>query len=126
MTPTERTLRALRAEGRIVGKTEHWNSFAPRGDGGRGIRQDLFGFVDVIALCADRGIVGIQSTGTAFSAHLEKLLDSECSGNVIEWLRCGGRVELWGWRKLLVKRGGKAKRWVPRVREITLEDFPGA
>ena len=32
-------------------------------------------------------------------------------------------LELWGWRKVKVKRGGKAEIWQPRVREYTLADF---
>jgi len=70
-----------------------------------------------------RGIGGIQSTGQAFSQHVKKLLDGDCTENVIEWLKAGGFIEIWGWRKILKKWGGKAKIWAPRVREITLEDF---
>ena len=119
LSPTQRTLRELRGQGRIVGTVERWNPYV----GSHGIRQDLFGFIDLIALDRDRGIVGIQSCGQSYAAHERKILDSECTENVVEWLRCGGKLELWGWRKLLVKRGGKAMRWTPRVREFTLGDF---
>lgn len=125
LSPTQRTLRALREQGRVCAITERWNPHVPRPGGGKGVRQDLFQWIDVIALCPEKGIVGIQSTGQAFAEHLRKMLDGDCTANVIEWLRCGGKVELWGWRKLLVKRGGKAKRWAPRIREITLADFEG-
>ena len=118
-SPTQRTLRALRQEGKIVDIAEKWiatpYSTIP------GFRKDLFGFIDLIALCPDKGILAIQSCGSAWSQHVKKLLDSECTENLIEWLKCGGSVELWGWRKVKLKRGGKAMRWKPRMADITLE-----
>jgi hypothetical protein len=39
LSPTQRTLRALRDQGRICGIVERWNQFV----GPHGIRQDLFG-----------------------------------------------------------------------------------
>lgn len=122
LTPTQRTLRELRGMGRLVGTVERWNPHVRRGDGGLGIRQDLFGFIDLIALDPARGIVGVQTTGQDFAGHLRKITE-ERAEPCIEWLRCGGVVELWGWRKIKVRRGGKAMRWAPRVKEITLEDF---
>lgn len=123
LTPTQRTLRALREQGRVCAIAEKWNPHVPRPGGGKGVRQDLFGWIDVVALCPGKGIVGIQSTGQAFAEHVRRMLDGDCTAAVIEWLHCGGVVEVWGWRKLLVKRGGRAKRWAPRVREITMADF---
>ena len=117
---TQRTLRELRQLGRVCAIAEKFNSFV----GPHGIRQDLFGFIDVISLDPQRGIIAIQTTGQDFAGHLRKLLDSDSTENVIEWLRCGGKIELGAWRKVLIKRGGKAKRWKPRIREITLADFP--
>lgn len=125
LSPTQRTLRALRQEGRICDIAEKWNPFGgPIIKGKRvGVRRDLFGFIDVVVLDPQRGIGGIQSTGQAFSGHVNKLLDSDCTENVIDWLKSKGFVEVWGWRKIKLQRGGKAMRWMPRVREITLEDF---
>jgi len=119
LSPTQRTLRALRQEGRICAIAEKFLHKV----GPFGIRKDLFGFIDIIVLDPIRGIGGIQSTGQAFRAHFDKLMDSECSENVIAWLKAGGFVELWGWRKVKLKRGGKAQRWMPRVKEIMLGDF---
>jgi hypothetical protein len=121
LSPTQRTLRELRGQGRICGIVERWLQHA----GPHGLRQDLFGFIDLIALDSQRGIIGIQSCGQSFSAHRRKIVDSDCTENVIEWLRCGGKVELWGWRKVKLKRGGVAMRWKPRVEEITLESLVG-
>lgn len=118
LSPTQRTLRELRNQGRICGIVERFNAYA----GPHGLRQDLFGFIDIIALDTQRGIVAIQSCGSAFSAHLKKITE-ERNDACFEWLRCGGKVELWGWRKIKLSRGGKALRWTPRVKEITLEDL---
>lgn len=114
LSPTQRTLRELRQQGRVCGIVERFNSFV----GPHGIRQDLFGFIDIISLDPERGIVGVQSCGSSFSAHKRKILE-ECTMNAIEWLNSGGVIEIWGWRKVKLKRGGKAMRWRPRVEEIT-------
>lgn len=118
LSATQRTLRYLRQQGRICGIVEKFNPYV----GEYGIRQDLFGFIDIIALDPERGIIAIQSCGQSFAAHLKKILE-EKTDDSIEWLKCGGKIELWGWRKLKLKRGGKAMRWTPRVKEIKLEDI---
>jgi hypothetical protein len=121
LSPTQRTIREMRRLGRYVDVCERWIA-NPKHPGG-GFRKDLFGFVDLISLDPQRGIVGIQSCGQSFKAHLDKIMDSECTENVIEWLSCGGKLEVWGWRKVKLKRGGKAMRWQPRIQEITLDNF---
>ena len=118
---TQRTLRELRAQGRIVDVCERW--IVNPGHPGGGFRKDLFGFIDLIVLDSEQGIVAIQSCGQAFKAHLDKIMDSDATEFVIEWLKCGGHLEIWGWRKLKLKRGGKAMRWHPRIQKITLADF---
>ena len=119
MTPTQRTIRALKDQGRRCAIVEKGNSHV----GPHGIRQDLFGIIDVLALDPQRGVVGVQSCGGDFSAHLRKLTE-ERSQETLDWLSTPGTtLEIWGWRKIKLKRGGKAERWAPRVREITLEDF---
>lgn len=117
LTPTQRTLRELRQRGCICGIVERFNHYA----GPFGIRQDLFGFVDIIALYPD-GICAIQSCGQSFSEHDKKILDNETAP---EWMKSGGIIELWGWRKLKLKRGGKAERWVPRVKRYTIDQLSG-
>jgi len=119
LSPTQRTLKELRNLGRVVAITEKWQVI-PNHPGG-GIRKDLFGFIDLIALDAERGIVAIQSCGSSFSEHFRKITDSDCTENVLEWLRCGGKLELWGWRRIKAKKGGKAMVWRPRIQEITEE-----
>ena len=114
---TQRTLRALREQGRITDVTERFVKF---GAGG-GIRKDLFGFIDLISLDPQKGIIGIQSTsGACLPDHRRKILD-EKAVEVTEWLKAGGKLELWAWRKIKLKRGGKAERWSARVEEITID-----
>ena len=118
MTNTQRTLRHLRQEGRICGIVEKFNRFA----GPHGVRQDLFGFIDIISLDPARGIVGVQSCGADVAAHRRKILE-QCTAEAIEWLKSNGLIEIWGWRKVVKARGMKLKVWAPRVEQITLKDF---
>jgi len=121
MTPTQRTMRELRNQGRVCAIVEKWNQFV----GPHGIRQDLFGIIDILALDPERGVVGIQACGSDFAAHMRKITD-ERHQETHDWLSTPGTsLELWGWRKVKLKRGGKAMRWKPRVREITLNDLRG-
>lgn len=123
LSPTQRTRGALRDLGRNFGTVERW---IPRpGLPGGGFRSDLFGFIDLIVLCPERGIVAIQSCGQDFSGHYRKITE-QCAEMAIEWLECGGKIELWGWRRLKEKRGGKRYRWRPRIHDFKIEDFETA
>lgn len=114
---TQRTLRECRERGYICDKAEKFNAFA----GPFGIRQDLFGFIDIIYLDPQKGIVAIQSTGpSGHNQHRKKILENEFA---LEWLKCDGKIELWSWHKLLKKRGGKLRVWSPRIEEITLKNY---
>lgn len=109
---TQRTLDRLRKDGAIVDVVEKWIN-VPKHPGG-GIRRDLFGVFDILALL--RGsIVGIQSTGhTNRSEHLAKML---AEPRLADWIRCGGKAELWAWRK---RQQGKQVRWEVRIQSILL------
>lgn len=121
LSNTQRTLRALRARGLVAAIVERWNQYA----GPHGIRQDLFGIIDVLALDPQRGVIGIQSCGSAFSEHFRKLT-TEKAQETSDWLSTPGTsLELWGWRKVKLKRGGKAERWAPRVVQITIDMIEG-
>ena len=114
-SPTERTLAELRSRGITAGICERWLAHVHRGGGGFGIRRDLFGWIDIIAICPRRGVGAVQSTGTDFAAHWRKLQEDRRVA-VLQWLESGAWGELWGWRKL---KGV----YVPRVKELTLLDF---
>ena len=115
LSPTQRTLKAMREQGRLCGIVEKFNQY-----GGKfGIRQDLFGFIDIIALDPEQGIVAVQSCGQDFSGHVKKLLE-ERNEMVYEWLK-HAPCELWGWRKVKLKRGGTAMRWKPRIADLKVD-----
>ena len=110
MSHTERTLAHYRARGYRCAITEKWNS-------GAGRRQDLFGFIDIIGLHPDRGIVGIQSCGgdSDFRGHVRKLMQDRAH-YCVDWLQAGGKIDLLGWRKI-------GRVYKPRFREFTINDF---
>jgi len=116
-SPTSRTLEFLRDEGYECGIVERFNPYA----GKFGVRQDLFGIIDIIAIKED-SMLGVQSCGQAFSEHDKKILASE---NTELWLKSGAKLMLIGWRKVKKKRGGKQMVWKPRIREYFKEDFNG-
>lgn len=123
LSSVQRTLRACREQGRFVDKTEQWISYGfkqkPEPGKPAGTRRDLFGFIDIIAIDTD-AIVAIQACTQTGKAHREKILDCEYS---LAWLKTGNKIELWVWRKIKVKRGGKAVRWTPKIENITVEDY---
>ncbi len=119
LSPVQRTIRELKNRGVICGIVESYNTHV----GKFGIRQDLFGILDIIALDTKRGVIGIQCCGQDFPQHYRKIT-IEKSQETYDWLITPGTVlEIWGWRKLKMKRGGLAMRWTPRVQEITLKDL---
>ncbi len=120
LSPVQRTIRELRDKGIVCAIAQHFNPYV----GEHGIRQDMFGILDVVALDVV-DTIGIQCCGTDFKIHFEKLT-VEKSENSIYWLTAPTRkLQIWSWRKLKLKRGGKAMRWTPRIVEITLADFKG-
>ena len=110
---TQKTLKALKDLGWQCGMVERFNTHI----GPFGIRQDLFGIIDIIAI-KPGAIMGVQSTGQAFAEHDRKILKSEY---LQPWLASGALLELWGWRKIKKKRGGKQMIWSPRVKSYPLE-----
>lgn len=156
-TYAAKTMERLRKEGWLNAKVERWVQFGPddsrrastnpkaRTKGPPGIRVDLFGIGDVLAI-KDEGTLLVQCCSMDRMAdHLamlySKLIEDPrcegcrvpkkertCKGHLASglWLAGGTRtLELWGWRTLLVKPGGVARRWQPSIREIRLEDLRG-
>ena len=114
ISPTQRTLKANKNLGRKCGIVERWQQY-----GGKfGVRQDLFGFIDIIAIDEFEGIVGIQSTGQDFSGHIKKIMNLE--EIVKEWLH-HAPLELWSWRKVKKVRGGKAMIWNSKVADFYID-----
>lgn len=116
-SPTSRTKREMRKKGISCDVVERFNQYA----GPYGIRQDFCGIFDIIAFSPEQGIIGIQcGAKSGHSAHKQKILASEFAP---EWIKSGGKIEIWSWGKKKVKRGGKAVRWDVKVEEITLENL---
>lgn len=68
---------------------EHWNGWAK-------IRQDLFGFIDVLCL-GDDEIIGVQTTTKSnMNARIKKISDHE---NVAAVRKSGMRILVHGWYK---------------------------
>src|SRR4051812_18103258 len=91
MSPTARTLRHLRRQGHVAAVVERWNSFA-------GIRQDLFGWIDVVAVRpSDPGVIGIQcTTADHVAARVAKARDNEA---LESWIAAGNRLVVHGWAR---------------------------
>lgn len=106
MSPTQRTLAALRSAGWICAVVERWNAHA-------GVRQDLFGFADILAI-RPGVILAIQVTTGGNHAARRAKLDGE--PRVRDWLAAGGAVELWSWS--LRGERGKRKLWTSRVEAV--------
>ena len=101
-SPTKLSLELMRARGYTCAIVEHWNSFAR-------IRQDLFGFVDVLCL-GDGEIIGVQTTSRSnMSARAKKIREHE---NLLPVLDSGMRVLIQGWEK------NKSNRWEVKESEI--------
>src|SRR3990167_540279 len=112
LSPTARTLRFLKQKGIICDVVERFNPYI----GKFGARIDTFHFIDVLALDPIKGIVAVQCCGqTGHAEHKRKILENEIAP---EWIKSGGKIELWSWSKRKLKRGGKAIRWTPKVEEI--------
>ena len=101
----------LKAAGYRCEKVERWIP-------GAGIRKDFLGCIDIIAIRAKKKkLIGLQVFTTAWMEHKRKICDEYPDGARL-WLECGHQLYFIGWRKLKVKRGGKAFRWVPRFGKV--------
>ena len=104
-SPVERTRNVLKHYGISSWKAEFFNQFMK-------IRQDMFGFIDYVALYPD-SICGLQICGKDFAEHDRKILANKYAP---KWIESGGTIELWAWRKL---KGG----WDVKIRPYDLSDF---
>lgn len=90
MSPTERTLKALRADGWLAAVVEKWNPHA-------NVRNDLFGFIDVLAVKGDVTLAVQATSRPNVAARLKKIADHENVGMVRD---AGWQIEVWGWGKM--------------------------
>jgi hypothetical protein len=110
-TPTARSLARLRADGWLASVVERWNAHAK-------IRQDLFGFIDMLAIRTGERPLGIQATTSSnTAARLAKALALPA---LKTWLEAGCTFEVWAWSKKGPR--GKRKLWTLTRRAVTLAD----
>jgi len=101
-SPTQRSLKYLRDQGYTVAITEKWNPHAR-------VRQDLFGFIDMLAI-KDGQTLAVQTTSSSsFSERKKKI---EAHENLPLVLAARWQVTVHGWRK-----NSKGK-WVVREGEV--------
>ena len=110
-SPTARTLDYLRDLGYTVGVVERHNAFS-------GKKNDLFGFIDLIAI-RDGETIGVQATSTGnINARFKKILEEPRSS---EWLRAGNKIMVIGFKKYA--KAIDRKLWRPTVKWVTEEDY---
>lgn len=109
-SPTERSLKILRNEGWTAQIVERWNPHAR-------VRQDLFGFVDIIAFARDKRPLLVQTTTASnLAARVAKIRSIEAAA---EALRSGFDVQVHGWRAPTKTR----RTWLVNVLNMTIEEF---
>jgi len=114
-SPTQRSLRYLRAiAGDMVAVVEKWNQHAR-------IRQDLFGFADLVAVIPGvPGTTYIQTTSSANVAHrIAKMRAEPVASRVRACLATDNTVLVHGWRRAGAR--GRRKTWQLREVVVTAE-----
>ncbi len=102
LSPTQLTLRDLRNDGWTVAVVEKWNPHSR-------IRQDLFGFIDILALRQNETLA-VQCTSAAHvMERVRKIADADTVAAVRD---AGWRIEVWGWAK-------KGARWECRKVDVS-------
>lgn len=101
-SPTQRSLAFLREEGYVVAIVERWNPHAR-------IRQDLFGFIDLLAIRKGETLA-VQVTASGVSARIKKIMESDYLNAVRD---AGWRIVVHGWRK------NSKGRYVLRIEDIS-------
>lgn len=100
-SPTQRALKYWRDAGYLCAVVEHWNPHVR-------IRQDLYGFIDILAIKGE-DIVGIQAcTGTNMAKRVTKIVEHDNFPTVLNAMR----IIVQAWRK------NAAGRWVLREQEL--------
>ena len=111
LSPTKRTLDAIRKQGATCQVVEHWNAFAKR-------RIDLFGIIDIVAIIGS-DIYGIQATSGDNHSHRREKAIAEPKLKL--WLEAGGKFLIVSWRKS--KPRGHREQWTMRQEAIGILDL---
>jgi hypothetical protein len=119
MSPLQRTQKLLRERGYYVAKTEHWNHYAK-------IRQDLFGFIDTLAVNGNALLAVQTTTGSHCAATVKKVMSLPVARVLVYHME----IEVWSWEKQLsgdkLKSGklDRRKVWTLRVEKLTARLLP--
>ena len=89
-SPTQLTLKLLRGDGWTAEVVEHWNPHAR-------IRNDLYGFIDVLAVRGPETLAVQTTSHTNVAARIRKIADHPNVGAVRE---AGWAIRVHGWRKV--------------------------
>jgi carbonic anhydrase len=101
-SPTQLSLKKLKADGYVCQITERWNAFAK-------IRVDLFGFVDILAI-KENETLAVQTTSYSnISARVKKISDHDNVGAV---RKAGWKIHVHGWHKV-------GSRWECKVVDVS-------
>lgn len=104
-SPTQKSLKFLREQGWTCQITERWNPFAK-------VRQDLFGFVDILCI-KDGMMLAVQTTSNDNASNRETKIKENPNYQTLKSTGC--RIEIHGWRKL---KNGKRYLWECSVRNL--------
>ena len=134
MSPNARTLAELRRLGCLAQGVQRYIRQAK-------ISVDLWGFADYIAMTPENKLLLVQATdmahhaerikkifGLRWNTETHKFLEqfTPFREGIVnpaeEWLKCGGAIEVWGWRKL-IRGERKGGRWRVERTEIRLDSF---
>lgn len=117
-SPTQRTLTFFRGLGYDAAVVEKYVTMPGQP---HGIRQDAFGFIDILAF-KDKGITAIQATSASnVSSRIKKILESPVARR---WVCDPTRhILVIGWKKYA--KPVDRKWWRHTMRYLTLGDFDG-
>ena len=102
-SPTQLSLAKLREEGYTCWITEHWNNWSKT-------RQDLFGFIDILALKGNETLAIQTTTATNLNARCKKIADHENVGAVRE---AGWTIHVHGWHQ------DDKRKWHCKVKDVS-------
>lgn len=94
VSPTQKAIQVCKDNGWTYQVVERWNAFAK-------VRQDLFGFIDILVIRPGR-IMGIQATSCSnHSARVKKINEEP---KAVEWIRAGGEIHVWSFEGKEVRK----------------------
>jgi len=107
MSPTQRSLKYLRALGYHCAIVERWNHHTK-------IRQDLFGFADLLCIKKGCSPLLVQVTSSGWSSRIRKIQAEPLSELA---LASGFDIEVHGWRKLKTNKNKMTIKIIPITKE---------